>query len=82
MVLDPGTNKYYVAGIVVGAALWDLLGLRAALPWCTAAACLGLFTARFVPMPDHVHCCSAGAGPGGAGVAWSSQWWPCCSWPP
>jgi hypothetical protein len=55
IVLDPGTNKYYVAGLVVGAALWDVLGSRARLPWWTATACLGLFTARWVPMPDSGH---------------------------
>lgn len=55
VVLDPGTNKYYVAGVVVGAALWDILGARAELPWWTATACLGLFTARWVPMPDAAH---------------------------
>ncbi|MEV4509177.1 hypothetical protein AB0K00_09505 [Dactylosporangium sp. NPDC049525] len=55
VVLDPGTNKYYVAGVVVGAALWDVLGSRAEWPWWTATACLGLFTARWVPMPDAAH---------------------------
>ncbi|MEV0568291.1 hypothetical protein [Dactylosporangium sp. NPDC050588] len=55
VVLDPGTNKYYIAGVVVGAAIWDVLGSRAAWPWWTASACLGLFTARWVPMPDAAH---------------------------
>ncbi|GAA3214550.1 hypothetical protein GCM10010532_041060 [Dactylosporangium siamense] len=55
VVLDPGTNKYYVAGVVVGAALWDVLGSRAAWPWWTATAYLGLFVARWVPMPDAAH---------------------------
>ncbi|GAA1502222.1 hypothetical protein GCM10009827_013410 [Dactylosporangium maewongense] len=42
-------------GVVVGAAIWDVLGSRAAWPWWTASACLGLFTARWVPMPDAAH---------------------------
>ncbi|MET7403011.1 hypothetical protein ABZS66_56980 [Dactylosporangium sp. NPDC005572] len=58
IVLDPGTNRYYVAGVVVGAALWDVLGTRGGrswLPWWTATAWIALFTARFVPMPDAAH---------------------------
>ncbi|MEU0556707.1 glycosyltransferase 87 family protein [Dactylosporangium sp. NPDC006015] len=55
VVLDPGTNRYYVAGIVVGAALWDVAGSRAVLPWWTIGAGVGLFTSRFVPMPDRAH---------------------------
>ena len=55
LVLDPGTNKYYVAGLVVGAALWDVVGSRRLLPWWTGMACLTLFSARWVPMPDSLH---------------------------
>jgi hypothetical protein len=55
IVLDPGTNRYYVAGVVVGAALWDVVGSRRALPWWTIGAWFGLFLSRFVPMPDRVH---------------------------
>jgi hypothetical protein len=55
IVLDPGTNKYYAAGIVVGAALWDVVGSRAAVPWWTATACIGLFATRWVPMPASAH---------------------------
>jgi hypothetical protein len=55
LVLDPGTDKYYVAGLVVGAVIWDVVGARTAVPWWTATACLGLFTARWVPMPAPVH---------------------------
>ncbi|GIF47294.1 hypothetical protein DFJ67_6888 [Asanoa ferruginea] len=55
LVLDPGTNKYYVAGLVVGAALWDVVGSRRLLPWWTGLACLTQFSARWVPMPDSAH---------------------------
>lgn len=51
LVLDPGTNRYYVAGLAVGAAVWDLLGARTARPWWSAAACLGLFTSRSFGLP-------------------------------
>jgi hypothetical protein len=51
LVLDPGTNRYYVAGLAVGAAAWDLLGARTPRPWWTAAACLGLFTSRSFGLP-------------------------------
>jgi hypothetical protein len=52
MVLDPGTNRYYVAGLVTGAAVWDLLGARSRLPWWSAAACLGLWSSRWLGLPS------------------------------
>lgn len=51
LVLDPGTNRYYLAGLAVGAAIWDLLGARATLPWWSGAVCLGLFTSRSFGLP-------------------------------
>jgi hypothetical protein len=51
VVLDPGTNRYYAAGVVLGAAIWDVVGSPAALPWWTGAACLCLFTSRSLPLP-------------------------------
>ena len=51
VVLDPGTNHYYVAGIVVGAAVWDIAGSRRSLPYWTATSCLGLFVARDLVLP-------------------------------
>lgn len=51
LVLDPGTNRYYLAGLAVGAAIWDVLGARAALPWWSGAVCLGLFTSRSFGLP-------------------------------
>jgi hypothetical protein len=77
VVLDPGTNLYYTAGLVVGAALWDIIRSPAAQPWWTAAVGLGLFASRWIPMPPSAHgwltlgfflaCCAlalAGAKPG------------------
>ncbi|MEU7872568.1 hypothetical protein [Dactylosporangium sp. NPDC049140] len=55
LVLEPGGNKYYIAGVVVGTVVWDFAGSRHAMPWWTFAACLSLFTARWIPMPDAVH---------------------------
>ncbi|WP_344613956.1 glycosyltransferase 87 family protein [Dactylosporangium salmoneum] len=55
LVLEPGGNKYYIAGVVVGTIIWDYAGSRHDVPWWTMSACLGLFVARWVPMPDPVH---------------------------
>ncbi|TQS45327.1 glycosyltransferase family 87 protein [Cryptosporangium phraense] len=55
LVLDPGTNRYYVAGLVVGAAIWDVVGSRRRVPWWTLSAYLGLFAARWLPLPPWVH---------------------------
>ncbi|WP_426502896.1 glycosyltransferase 87 family protein [Dactylosporangium sp. McL0621] len=55
LVLEPGGNKYYIAGVVVGTVIWDFAGSRHDMPWWTLAACLSLFTARWIPMPDAVH---------------------------
>ena len=50
VVLDPGVYSYYTAGILVGAALWDLVGSRSRLPWWSAAAAASLFAARWLPV--------------------------------
>ncbi|MGI5239966.1 glycosyltransferase 87 family protein [Dactylosporangium sp. CA-139066] len=55
LVLEPGGNKYYIAGVVVGTIIWDFAGSRYDLPWWTLSACLCLFVARWIPMPDVVH---------------------------
>jgi hypothetical protein len=55
IALDPGTNKYYAAGAVVGAVLWDLAGAGTRFPWWTAGAAGTLFASRWIPMPDAVH---------------------------
>ena len=51
VALDPGTNRYYAAGIVVAAMVWDVLGSRRTFPWWTGTACLALFVARNLPLP-------------------------------
>jgi hypothetical protein len=55
IALDPGTNRYYAAGAVVGAVVWDLAGSRFRFPWWTAGATLGLFASRSIPMPPAAH---------------------------
>jgi hypothetical protein len=54
-VLDPGTNLYYSAGLVVGAALWDITGSRHRWPWWTALAALTQFLARYAPLPPSTY---------------------------
>jgi hypothetical protein len=51
LVLDPGTNIYYLGGVVVGAALWDIAGSNWDFPWWTALATCILYLARHVPLP-------------------------------
>jgi hypothetical protein len=55
IALEPGTNKYYAAGAVVGALVWDLVGSTARFPWWTAGAVTALFTSRWLPLPDAAH---------------------------
>jgi hypothetical protein len=50
IALDPGTYSYYTGGIVVGALLWDLVGVRRLVPAWTLAAALALFAARWLPV--------------------------------
>jgi hypothetical protein len=55
LALEPGTNKYYAAGAVVGALVWDLAGSSARFPWWTAGAMVALHASRWLPVPDAVH---------------------------
>jgi hypothetical protein len=55
IALDPGTNRYYAAGAVVGAVVWDLAGSKLRFPWWTAGAAVGLFVSRSIPMPPAWH---------------------------
>ncbi|HEY0531131.1 MAG TPA: hypothetical protein VGD29_05975 [Actinoplanes sp.] len=55
IALDPGTNRYYAAGAVVGAVVWDLAGSQLRFPWWTAGAAVSLFFSRWIPMPPAVH---------------------------
>lgn len=52
---DGLARRYYAAGAVVGALVWDLAGSRLRFPWWTAGAALSLFTSRSVPLPAAVH---------------------------
>jgi hypothetical protein len=52
LVLEPGSNLYYQAGLVLGAAIWDLAGARSRFPWWTVTACLLLFASRALPLPS------------------------------
>lgn len=54
LALDPGTHLYYQAGLVLAAAVWDIVGTRSRLPWWTMAGCLVLFVGRGLPLPAPV----------------------------
>lgn len=55
LALDPGTNRYYTAGVAAGALLWDLTGSRRRWPWWSLTVLLGLHLARWVPALDPLH---------------------------
>ena len=55
VALDPGTNHYYAAGVLVGAVLWDVVGSRRGLPWWSGAAFVGLFLLRAFPLPPYAN---------------------------
>jgi hypothetical protein len=55
IALDPGTNKYYAAGAVAGAMLWDLAGSDSRFPWWTAGGAGTLFASRWIPLPAATH---------------------------
>lgn len=54
VVLDPGTNHYYTAGLAVGAVLWDVCGSRLRWPVWTAAV-LVIHEAQMVHALDPLH---------------------------
>ena len=55
LAIDPGTNRYYTAGLAVGALLWDLGGSPRRWPWWSLAVLLGLHAATWVPALDPLH---------------------------
>ena len=55
LALDPGTNRYYTAGLAVGALLWDLTGSRSRWPWWTLTVLAVLHAARWVAALNPVH---------------------------
>jgi hypothetical protein len=48
LLIEPGTNHYYVAGLAVGALVWDSLAGQGRLPWMT------LWTVTLFEVPNHV----------------------------
>jgi hypothetical protein len=55
IVLDPGVNRYYLAGLAVGAVLWDVAGSRRRFPYWTSSMALALFASRWRHLPTDVH---------------------------
>jgi hypothetical protein len=55
VALDPGTNRYYTAGLAAGALLWDLTGSRRRRPWWSLTVLPGLHLARWLPALDPLH---------------------------
>lgn len=55
LALDPGTNRYYTAGLAAGALLWDVTGSRRRWPWWSLTVLLGLHAARWVPALNPLH---------------------------
>lgn len=47
IALEPGTNRYYTAGLAVGALLVDLLGTRSRWPWWSTAVLVLLTVPRY-----------------------------------
>jgi hypothetical protein len=50
---DPNTYAYYTTGLVVGAAMWDLIGSRVRLPFLTAAVFVTLYWSTFWSLSAH-----------------------------
>lgn len=48
LLIEPGTNHYYAAGLGVGALVWDCLAGRGRLPWMT------LWTVVLFEVPNHI----------------------------
>ncbi len=48
LLIEPGTNHYYAAGLAVGALVWDSLAGRGRLPWMT------LWTVVLFEVPNHL----------------------------
>ncbi|WP_406830681.1 hypothetical protein ABEG17_17040 [Pedococcus sp. KACC 23699] len=55
LALDPGTNRYYTAGLAAGALLWDVAGSRHRWPWWSATVVLFLHVARWFHALDPLH---------------------------
>jgi hypothetical protein len=55
LALDPGTNRYYTAGLVVGALVWDVCGSRLRWPAWSLTAFLLLHELRWLRAFDPLH---------------------------
>jgi hypothetical protein len=50
---DPNVYPYYSTGLLVGAAIWDLLGSRLRVPLLTAAAFVTMYWSTFWSLSNH-----------------------------
>lgn len=55
LALDPGTNRYYTAGLVVGALAWDVCGSRLRWPAWSLTTFLLLHELRWLRAFDPLH---------------------------
>lgn len=55
LALDPGTNRYYTAGLVVGAVIWDVCGSRLRWPVWSLAVLLLLHELRWASSFNEWH---------------------------
>jgi hypothetical protein len=55
LALDPGSNRYYTAGLAVGATLWDIAGTTSSWPWWSTTVFVGLYASRWVPLPPTLY---------------------------
>jgi hypothetical protein len=55
IVLDPGTNRYYTAGLAVGALIWDVVGSRSRWPWWSIGVFSVLYASRWAQFPAAVY---------------------------
>ncbi|WP_153505691.1 glycosyltransferase family 87 protein [Cumulibacter manganitolerans] len=55
LALDPGTNRYYTAGLAVGALIADGVGRRGLVPWWTLAVLGPLHLARLARELNPLH---------------------------
>jgi hypothetical protein len=50
---DPNVYSYYTTGLLVGAAIWDLLGSRVRAPLLTAAGFIALYWSTYWSLSSH-----------------------------
>ena len=52
---DPNVYSYYTTGLLVGAAIWDLLGSRLRVPVLTSTCLLTLYGSTYLRLSEHDH---------------------------